>query len=328
MPKLRLRRGRYIERIALACTLAAPLLTAWPAHGEIIPAAEMVRGISMTPQQCALRSPSIWVNFRQGGFCIRYYVSNAGGDGPFASVYLQGDKLGKFDKNTGTYDRARDVDTRNLEKSAARISKETRGPAIYLARPGIDGSSGNHRHRGSELELLILNAALDGIKQRHQFRGFHLAGQSRGAGMVGALLGVRRDIGCAVPGSGSLSYSRILPKEDPVLRLYDASARAQSVARNGARILVITDPEDKITGLNQQTRFVERVRSAGAAVEHYFVRATDEKRHGTMAYQIIALGGCVRGEPKSMIAQSLAEEVRTRLAAASAKQRKLQQQLH
>jgi len=44
--------------------------------------------------------------------------------------------------------------------------------AIYLARIGIDGTSGNHVFRKTLLELHLMNAALDAIKQRHGFRGF------------------------------------------------------------------------------------------------------------------------------------------------------------
>ena len=74
-----------------------------------------------------------------------------------------------------------DIDTGDLVRLADTFSKMTKATAIYLARMGIEGSSGNHIYRHSMLELDVMNAALDAIKQRHGFAGFHLAGRSGGA---------------------------------------------------------------------------------------------------------------------------------------------------
>src|SRR6185369_16746722 len=76
--------------------------------------------------------------------------------------------------------------------------------AIYLARIGVDGTSGDHKSRKTLLELHLMNAALDAIKRRYGFLGFHLVGQSGGSKLVGGLIGLRRDVACAVSGSGRL----------------------------------------------------------------------------------------------------------------------------
>ena len=49
--------------------------------------------------------------------------------------------------------------------------------------------------RKTLLELDLMNAALDAIKEIHGFDGFHLAGQSGGSTLVAALAGQRRDVG-------------------------------------------------------------------------------------------------------------------------------------
>src|SRR5262249_46350878 len=51
---------------------------------------------------------------------------------------------------------------------------------------GVEGTSGDHRSRKTLLELHLMNAALDAIKQRYNFLGFHLVGQSGGSKLVGA----------------------------------------------------------------------------------------------------------------------------------------------
>ena len=58
-------------------------------------------------------------------------------------MFLSGDKLGVFYRKTGTFTPRpgdKDVDTNELLMRAAAISKSAGTTAIYLARPGIDGS--------------------------------------------------------------------------------------------------------------------------------------------------------------------------------------------
>ena len=98
--------------------------------------------------------------------------------------FSQGDRLGRLNLKTGEYDPSRrndkDVDTDDLARMAEQLSRQYKVPAIYLARVGIDGSSGDHRIRHTVLELNVTSAALDAIKQRHRFEGFHFIGQSGG----------------------------------------------------------------------------------------------------------------------------------------------------
>src|SRR5439155_24698010 len=138
-------------------------------------------------------------------------MSNAGGEGRRPVVFLQGDKFGTLDTNSWTwknYGDTKDVDTNNLMGTADAFSKMTKTTAIYLARIGVDGTSGNHTARKTLLELHLMNAALDALKQRHGFEAFHLVGQSGGSKLTGGLIAIRNDIVCAVPGSGPLASNK------------------------------------------------------------------------------------------------------------------------
>lgn len=95
-----------------------------------------------------------------------------------------------------------------LLRHAQKISQTTAMPAIHLARMGVDGSSGSHRNRKTQLALQATNLALDAIKRRYGFHGFDIFGQSGGSTVTAGLLSVRHDIGCAVLGSGQLSGHR------------------------------------------------------------------------------------------------------------------------
>jgi hypothetical protein len=190
---------------------ALPLVAATGAVAEIIKKDDLLRGITMTAAQCAEKRHTVWVKGYGRDFCVRYYMSTAGGEGPRPVVFLQGDQLGVLDVKSSTWKdtaEAKDVDTDDLMEMANSFSKMARTTAIYLARIGVDGTSGNHVARKTLLELNLMNAALDAIKRRHGFEGVHLAGQSGGATLVGSLGRLRAalrkilfDVHAAMPSS-------------------------------------------------------------------------------------------------------------------------------
>src|SRR5262245_34340060 len=209
---------RSLRPIAAVLTAAVLLLGAGaPSRAHIIPVADLVRGVTATQAQCTALPQTVWLNVTGREFCIRYYLSTAGGEGTRPVVFLQGDRLGRLNLKTGEYaltGRDKDIDTDEFVRIADALSKQTKSPAIYLARPGLDGSSGDHRIRHSVLELNVTNAALDAIKKRHRFDGFHMMGQSGGSMLIGGMLAMRSDIGCAVIGSGRLAMERP-PRRSP-----------------------------------------------------------------------------------------------------------------
>src|SRR6266852_9857687 len=167
--------------------LAAAGVAATGAGAEIIKKEDMMRGITTTRVQCAATAQTLWLNVDKQDFCVRYYLSTAGGEGTRPVVFLQGDYPATVDtktwqwipiskdKNAGvTYDPTNsaqhgDVNTDDLTRTADAFSKMAKTTAIYLARIGIDGTSGNHVFRKTLLELHLMNAALDAIKQRYGF---------------------------------------------------------------------------------------------------------------------------------------------------------------
>ena len=239
---------RGFRSISGALTAAVLLLgAAIPARAHMIPVADLIRGITVTQAQCAALPQAVWVNVTGREFCIRYYLSTAGGEGTRPAVFLQGDRLGKLNLKTGEYTssgRDKDLDTDDFVRAAEALSRQTKGPAIYLARPGLDGSSGDHRIRHTVLELNVTNAALDAIKKRHGFDGLHLIGQSGGAMLVGGMLALRSDIGCAVIGSGRLASERPPRRSpDPGADYYNVADAVSAIAqKRSTRILLVTDP--------------------------------------------------------------------------------------
>jgi hypothetical protein len=305
---------RWMTPASLA--LAGALSTPTGTYADIVKLGDMLHGITITRAQCTAIAQAVWISVDGQNFCVRYYLSTAGGEGRIPVVFLQGDRFGKLDLATNSFpsvpeDQKKDTDTNDLLKIADGFSRMAKTTAIYLARIGVDGTSGSHVARKTWLELHLLNAALEAIKQRHGFTGFHLVGQSGGSKLVGGLIGLRRDINCAVSGSGPLSE----PVSGDTAALdrsyFDAADAISLAARNPSlRLFVITDPMDRAVGIDQQTPYVERVREQGRPVSQFFVEATDDDHHGTVEYARVAVAGCALDRSVAEIARAVNSIVR------------------
>lgn len=308
----RIRRALAVSALA-ACALTQGV------QAETFRVEDMIRGVNISSQQCSTIARAVWVNQHGYGFCIRYYLSTAGGESGKPIVFLQGDQFGALNLRTGTFEvpnGTKDTESENLIRLADNMSRGAKGPAIYLARIGVDGSSGHHRLRRTVLELHTINAALDLIRARHNFEGFHLVGQSGGSGLIGGLLALRSDIVCAVPGAGRLSLLRKARESgDPAKDYFDPNDAIGLIAANrGARIIVVTDQNDKVVPAQHQTAFVNALRREGRFVEQYFVTAIDQKNHGVLAYAARAVVLCAQNAPATRISTDLDLLVQKRLA--------------
>jgi hypothetical protein len=301
-----------LDRMLPASMLAGALLLATGAGAEIFKKEDLLRGIAITRAQCDATAQTLWLNLHGRDFCVRYYLSTAGGEGKRPVVFLQGDQLGKFNPKARIWtepSEAKDVDTDDIVRMTDAFSKQAKTTAVYLARIGVDGTSGNHMSRKTQLELELMNAALDALKQRYGYEGFHLAGQSGGSKIVAALIGLRRDIACAVIGSGPLVTPDARTSADPGQAAFDATQNIAQVAQNRSlRPILVTDKADKTVPVGQQTGYVDRLRKAGRQVPQLFVEApetTDEKHHGVVVYTQLAAAGCVLGRSDEEIARAV-----------------------
>ncbi|HEY4403442.1 MAG TPA: hypothetical protein VGN55_02220 [Xanthobacteraceae bacterium] len=292
--------------------LAGALLAATGAGAEIFKKEDLLRGITITHQQCDATAQTMWLSLHGHDYCVRYYLSVAGGEGQRPVVFLQGDQLGKFNVKTWTWidtSDAKDMDTDDIMKMADGFSKSAKTTAIYLARIGVDGTSGNHMARKSLLELELMNLALDTLKQRYGYEGFHLAGQSGGSKLVAGLIGLRHDVACAVMGSGPLTAPDERKSSDPGRAAFDATQNVAQVAQNHSlRPMLVTDKADKTVPIAQQSGYVDRLRKAGRQVPQLFVEApetTDAKHHGVAGYTEIVAAGCVQGRTDDEIARAV-----------------------
>jgi pimeloyl-ACP methyl ester carboxylesterase len=281
-----------------------------PAGAEIFRKEDSLRGVTMTREACAAKPQTLWLNVYGDDYCVRYYLSTAGGQGSRPVIVLNGDHNGPIDPTRWTWaepSKARDVNTDNLIGMADHFSKMARTTAIYLARIGVDGTSGTHLSRKTLVELNLIDLALDKLQQRYQFEGFHLFGESGGGRLVFGLAEMRRDVGCLVSGSGQIFTRGAARPGDPARTFFDVTGKVKSLDQNRAlRMMVVSDPDDQqVPTAREQTPMVQALRQAGYVVPHLLVEATDPKHHGVMDYGAIAMGGCVLGRSDAEIAQAV-----------------------
>jgi pimeloyl-ACP methyl ester carboxylesterase len=299
-----------------ALLLAIAGFAADRADAEIIKKEDTLRGITMTREECAAKPQTLWLNVYGQDFCVRYYLSTAGGQGSRPVVILNGDHNGPVDLTHWSWadpSQASDIDTDKLAGIADQFSKMARTTAIYIGRIGVEGTSGTHLSRKTLLELNLMEMALEALRQRYQFEGFHLFGESGGGRLVFGLAEMRRDVGCLISGSGQIvTRSATSGSGDPGKSYFDITGKLQWLAQNRAlRMMVISDPNDRqVPTAREQTPMVLSLRQAGHLVPHLLVEATDPKHHGVLNYGAIAMGGCVLGRPDADIAQAIGTLVR------------------
>ena len=308
-----------VVRSLFAAMLLA-VVAADPAAAEIIRKEDMVRGITMTREECAAKPQTFWLNIYGRDYCLRYYLSTAGGEGTRPVIILNGDSVSAIDvkgwkwKNPSD---AQDDDTDKLQRAADRFSKSAKTTAIYLGRIGVEGTSGSHLARKTLVEVNLMDAGLDALRKRHQFEGFHLVGQSGGGKLVFGLAEMRRDVGCLISTSGGLiSSSSDKRTNDPAKTYFDIEDNIKFLARNrDLRIIVISDPEDKqVSTAKRQAPMVDSLRDEGHKVLHLEVEATDAKHHGTLfAYGTVAMAGCVSKKTDEEIMQVIDKVVDTKI---------------
>src|SRR5262249_55696811 len=162
------------------------------------------RGVTVNESQCKTLRNAVWVRVDGTGYCVRYWISTAGGSKDEAVVFVHGD-LGD-PKTPGSLNRyAAHMTAGRMQRDVQRWSRVYGGPYIAIGRLVAFGSSGEHRKRRSLLEIRVVMAALDEMKVRHGLKRFHLAGQSGGAHTVAGLAQMRADVSCAVMAAGVIS---------------------------------------------------------------------------------------------------------------------------
>ena len=250
----------------------------------------VLRGVVVSETKCQEIVAAVWVQVDGRGYCVRYFMSNAGGSRDTPLVFFNGDIV---DTRNGKPTLALGVTNLTmgaLGRAAKLWSRVYKGPYIEIGRLGTLGSTGNHvRDRRSLLEVRVAMAALDALKERYGFKRFNLVGQSGGGHTVMAMAQMRDDLACVVSASGGIAVksgardlgytigTRIRSSYDPIE--FVSTMRH----RPGLRLVVMSDPDDKRVSFHSQREFVERVKAKGLPILLVTASAGDRDFHGLVA---------------------------------------------
>ena len=321
--------------------LVIAIMTTWPAHAALaqrmelsanaptaprelaVPHAserfdpyEALHGSFSSPVHCAVVPGGLWIEVDGKGDCLRSYAQGLNEvDNPKVLVYFSGDvmlktKAGVRFVSPGYERRSPDA----IKRDMARWSEQAGQPAIFLARPGMYGSSGDHNQRRELREVMLMERALDAIKRRHRVSAFILAGQSGGGHIAASLLNRRRDVSAVVLSSALLSVREVTEHWDKRRTVQSANIQALhdpidylSRIRTDPKplIFVLTDREDRIVPYASQLTYVRRLQAAGFEPQHVLLSATDKSRHALARHGQRAAALIARGEPAGAIRAAL-----------------------
>lgn len=222
---------------------------------------------------CPLRSEALWITFKGGVACIRYFSAGNLHHAPLVLVIFRGDRETFIKRDPRTIPANTPAAQR---RQASRLLARAGLPVVIIARPGTYGSSGNHYRRRQPAEFLALNAAVDALRERYHIKEFILSGHSGGATAASALLTFgRRDIRCAILTSGAWD---LLNRADALRKArgeksdtgkditglrqpYDPLYHVDGITHDPQRlIMVIGNLLDKTTPFNLQVKFAQALR--------------------------------------------------------------------
>lgn len=256
-------------------------------------------GVRATQAQCEQLSNGLWAVAGTGETaCLRYWAAGLwpGAPAQRAVVYFSGD-VWSGGRAVPPYATTSDG---ALAEAAARWAGRLGLPYVFLARPGTYGSSGDHMERRRPAESQLVSAALDVLKARWNISEYIVVGFSGGGHVTSALVTLRSDIVCAVPGGAPSS-----PRMRWTLKRWTTDATGygdsyeptehlhKAATHPGLRIFVVGDPRDREGLWPAQTVMAHAARAKGIAAEIIEVKGSaPDFHHGQGDIVRLVAGWC------------------------------------
>ena len=260
-----------------------PTAATWSAHPKFS-ADAVLKGSAPDPEDRG-KPGRIWIELDGVEDCLFFYGANVQTGAP-PLIYLEGDTSRRAGDGWALFDGYTNQSPAIIQSWSEQIAIATQRPFITLARPGVYGSSGCHQHRRRLREVALIDAALTVLKQAFSWSKIDLAGMSGGGHLVACLIARRSDVGCAVIASGNVAVRQ---RNTEQLRLVDVTGfmdfldpidLVREVARHPPqRVIVLTDPQDRVVSLACQQAYVEALTGYGVKVDHRTLSALDGNHH-------------------------------------------------
>lgn len=283
-----------------------------------------LKGSTTTQELCSQNPDSaVWVVVGGKGECIRYFAHNIQETNDVAAFWMSGDiiqsRINSSGKNTGNsigwYE---DNSPQKLLKYAEFWKSRSSKPYVWLSRPGIYGSSGNHRLRRQPRNVLLMNVAITQIKAKYKIKKVALMGQSGGGHLVASLLSRRNDVECAGIGAGVVSVAErnraygwngditgYKTFVDPITEVENISMP------NSVRVFVIGDKRDKVVPFRTMQSYYSQLAQKGIDSTLMAVQGGGKKFHQVQRYTSGTVADCLNGLSTQEIAARRNAEIVT-----------------
>lgn len=278
---------------------------------------------SISSQELCQEKPNsaVWVVVEGRGDCIRYFAHNIQATNEVAAIWLSGDiiqsRINKAGKNIGnSIGWYGDNSPQKLLKYAGFWKSYTNKPYIWLSRPGIYGSSGDHKLRRQPRNVHLVNAAVSQIKTKHNINKIALMGQSGGGHLVASLLSMRNDIKCAGIGAGVVSVAERNKRYgwngditgfktfvDPIVNV------TKIQTPSSPRVFIVGDKRDKVVPFSTMLNYNKKLAEHGVRTTLLAVQGGGKKFHQVQKYTSRSTADCLEGVPTREIANRRNAEI-------------------
>jgi len=258
-------------------------------------------GSFSSKEHCATVPNGLWVHPEEekSGECIRYYSAGAK---PGASrelvLFFSGDDLNR-DRSLGSTESYARLTPNRMQADVERTGKGFGMAFVWVARPGVRGSSGDQLLKTRFREMRPMNGAVSRLKEIYGVETFHAYGQSGGGAVLEALLNMRTDIGCAAISSGNIDVDKWLSEQSGDRRgsatdWYNPKTYINANTLR-ARIVVLSDPRDKAVSFGSQRSYARALEAAGARSVHVVAAGPAPLYHSLQGQGVRALQRCLKG---------------------------------
>jgi pimeloyl-ACP methyl ester carboxylesterase len=282
----------------------------------------LASGATATEAACRALPDGLWVGAGRRRACLRFLLVGTPRPGQPAVVLLSGDPPSAAYSSAGSrmlLQRVQPDRAPSLRGRAAAVEAPPGQVVILLARPGMDGASGDHaQDRHSVREVLFMDDALTQLRARLGFGPLALAGFSSGGTLAANLLARRDDVRCAVLASAPLDLAGFYRRADGTVAEHVATRgdladpmRSARLLRSAAMVWVIGDARDRKVPATLWRSWAAAARARGVRVIEAAVRSGEEDdaaetHHHDDGATLRLASGCLAGLPEGALRAVLA----------------------
>jgi hypothetical protein len=290
---------------------ASPTLLEPTTGEQVFPERQARFGSFSSKEHCATVPNALWIHPEEEktGECIRYYAAGAK---PGASrelvLFFSGDDLNR-DRSLSSPENYARLTPSRMQGDVERTGRSLGIPFIWVARPGVRGSSGDQLLKTRFREMRLMNGAVSRLKHMYGVATFHAYGQSGGGAVLAALLNMRTDIGCAALASANLDVDQWLSEQSGDRRggasdWYNPKTYINANTLR-ARIVILSDPRDKAVSFGSQRSYARALEKAGGRFVHVVAAGAGPRFHSLAGEGVRALRRCLNGSPLEAIKAEL-----------------------